>query len=277
MNCHYVTRWITEEWEQEPGSLLYYDFADRQVKRQFSKRLFAEEDTNTGEIEGLLNKYVETPLKQLKPKLLEAKDLQITDWSQYRSLFLYFMIQAARYSKAKLSPEEQKAEEHHLDQMLKKGEDFLNQLVQADMQKNQIVAATMPTGQILFFPEVGFFQIPVKDPGCITDFTFGFVVPITPFIAIARVSKTADIRHLLENRAQLSGFSVGLNDKMQRILIPKLIREQHNDDAISKVMDTQREAAINIVTGTHQIRQLVVEMYRKAGLEVGPIKPDQTN
>lgn len=269
MNCHYVTRWITEEWEQEPGSLLYYDFEDKHLKRQFSKRLFAEEDTNSTEIEGLLNKYAETPLKQLKPKLLEVKDLQITDWNQYRSLFLYFMIQAARYSKAKLTPEEQQTEEHHLDQMLKKGEDFLNQLVQVDMQKNQLVAVTMPTGQILFFPEVGFFQIPVKDPGCITDFTFGFVVPITPFIALARVSKTADVKHLLENRGQLSGFSVGINEKMRKVLIPKLIREQHSDESISKMLDNQRKAAINIVTGTNQIRQLVVDLYKKIGFEVG--------
>ena len=247
------------------------------MKRQFSKRLFAEVDTNTLEVEKLLNRYLETPLKQLKNRLLEAADFKITDWNQYRSLFLYFMIQAARYSKTKLSPDEREAEEHHLDQMLKKGEDFLNQLVLADMQKNHVFAISMPEGQILFFPEAGFFQIPVKDPGCITNFTFGFVVPITPSFAIARVAKTADRKHLLENRDQLSVFSVGLNDKMQRILIPKQIRELYNDGAISNLMVSQREAAINIVTGTHQIRKLVVEMYTNAGLEVGPIKPDQKN
>lgn len=268
MNCHFVTQWLTKDWEYLPGSFYYYDFEEKKVKRQFAKYLFAEEDTNTKEIEDLISKYVEQPLKALKLPLETQSEIKVDKWEHYRATFLYFMIQVARYAKVRAPPKDGV----DLDEMLLKGEEFLDQLVGVSMQKNQIVALTMPPGQILFYPEVGFFQFPVKDPGCITDFTFGYAVPITPFVALAKISKTADMKHLHDNRGQLSSFSIGLSGQKGHVVIPKIIREQKNDLEISKMLESQRQAAIAIVAGTHEIRDLVVQMYESAGMPVGPKK-----
>lgn len=268
MNCHYVTRWITQEWEQAPGSLLYYDFRGNYIKRQYSNRLFADEGTNTSEIEGLISKYVESPLKGLLQQLISKSELVLDNWEQYRAGYLYFMIQSARYSKAMLTPEQRVAEEHHLDRLLLKGEDFLNGLVSIDMEKHQLLAISMPDNQILFFPEVGFYPFPVNDPGCLTEYTFGYILPITPFVALARVSKTADLKQLLGSRAQISGYSVGSGGNNHRVLIPKLLREQKTDQEIIDMFKAQREAAATVITSVEKIRGLVVDMYARAGLEV---------
>lgn len=269
MNCHFVTKWITEKWEHEPGSLWYYDFSDKQIKRQFSKHLFAEDETNSKEIEGLLNKYIEAPLKKFTLSL-NGEPTTITDWIIYRSIFLYFLIQAQRYAKTLGSKETQSQEEHRLDELLKKDEKLLDDIVTIDMAENVIISIVMPPGKILFFPETGFYQIPLTDPGCITNYTMAYVVPITPFIALARVSKTIDFEKTKMERSGFSTFSVGINDHMNRVLIPKLVREQHGDAAIKEMMETHRKAAINIITGVTQIRELVVKMYNIIGLSVGP-------
>lgn len=163
MNCHFVTRSLTKEWEVSGGSLCYYDYSDKTVKRGFAKHLFSEEDTNSDEIEQLINKLVETPLLSLRPKMTSKGPISIDDWATYRSLFLYFMVQAARFSKAQLDDRTETDEEHKLDQLLKKDISYLDQLVSADMQDHQMVTLNMPEGQILFFPEGGFFQVPVAE------------------------------------------------------------------------------------------------------------------
>lgn len=62
---------------------------------------------------------------------------------------------------------------------LLKNEDYLNQLVQIGMKEYNIVLISIPEDQILFFPESGFFQFPVKDNASVTGFTFcyAFLIP----------------------------------------------------------------------------------------------------
>lgn len=189
LNCHFVTRSITKEWEHESGLLYYYDYGTKKVKKFTSKKLFAVNNLNSNSIEILLNKYVETPLINAKNRLLKMENVNIQKWEEYRSLYLYFMIQAGRYSKylnLKSKESEVNNQEHHLDTLLK-NENYLDSFVKIDMDKYNIAIVSVPNDQIIFFPEAGFFQIPVKDSLCASGFTFGYALPITPRLAFIKV------------------------------------------------------------------------------------------
>lgn len=269
MNCHFVTKWLTKEWEYRPGSLWYYDFLDKTIKRQFTEKLFAKEKTNSEEIETLLNRYIETPLKGFKASITSGIS-KVTDWKVYRALFLYFLAQAQRYAKAQLDDNSQTQTLHPLDDLLKKDEKYLDQIIQVDMAEYSIVSVNMPPGKILFFPETGFYQMPLTDPGCITKFTMAYVVPVTPFTALAKVSKTINFEKTKVERDNFSTFSVGINDYMKRVLIPKSVKEQYKHSEIRDMMETDRKTAIDVITGVIQIRELVVKMYSMAGIHIGP-------
>lgn len=154
--------------------------------------------------------------------------------------------------------------------MMLKGEEFLNSLVMAHASDHQVLWLQLPEGYGFFYPELGSFQFPVEDPGCITGWTYGYAVPLTPFVALASVSKTTNVEYLLEQRHQLSMFSLGLNQNVSKALIPPQALKAASDEEICADITRMRQAAVEVAKGVEQIRELAVKMYETVGLKVGP-------
>lgn len=272
MNCHYVPESLTKPWCFQNNSVRYYDFGSDSVEIGSITTLFAEENTNTPKIEQLISKYVEAPLGKFKTSLVGKHSPTrvknhvnaVHAWPVYRALFLYPFVQVKRFMKVK----QLGSDAAKLDEMLLKGEAFLDQLVSVHAADHKALWVELPPEFAFFFPEVGFFQFPVEDPGCITKWTYGYAVPISPFVALATVSKTADENKLLETRHQLSAFSLGLNQNARRALIPP--QAVSDPDVIKEEVHRMRRAAQETTKTVDQIRELVVKMYDTVGLSVGP-------
>jgi hypothetical protein len=273
MNCHFVIRSLTEPWElNKDRRLKYFDFTTGKVGEGDSKNLLAEEDLNSFEIEALLNTLVDQPIDKFKGDLVSGQDaLKVGYWRTFRALHLYFLIQAPRYSKSN-NPKEA---EDLLDQTLRKGEAYLDQLVQVRMETYDLRLFKLPEGRILCFPSTGFFSFPIEDAGCETGFTFSYGVPIFPDVALTLTPKTATEDGLKLLKEQLHGFSVGLTDTCDKVVLPKEMVEQLSEADIVQMMTQLREATRQATAATNELRSLVVKMYETAGLKLGPIKRGQ--
>ncbi len=259
----------------------YYDFPTGKICDGNTGTLFATTDANTREVEQLISKYVEAPLGKFKASLVDRFKAEVvknpikdvSDWAVYRALHLYHFVQVARFKKVRL---EDGKEGSDLDTMLLKGEDYLNQLVMAHASDHKVLWVQLPEGFAFYFPETGFFQFPVEDPGCVTGWTYGYAVPLTPFVALASVGKTVDEKRLFEQRQQLSAFSLGLNQNVSKALIPPQALKAASDEEICAEIIRMREAAVETTKAVGQIRELVVKMYDTVGLKVGPKRPGES-
>ncbi len=278
MNCHYVTEKLTEPWHVRNKDVRYYDFPSGKICDGNTGTLFATTDANTAEIEQLMSKYVEAPLgkfkasliDRFKPELVKNPIKDVADWAVYRALHLYHFVQVARFKKVHL---EDGTEGSDLDAMLLKGEDYLNQLVLAHASDHKVLWIQLPDGFAFYFPETGFFQFPVEDPGCVTGWTYGYAVPLTPFVALASVGKSADEKLLFNQRNQLSAFSLGLNQNVTKALISPQALKAATDEEICAEIQRMRGAAVETAKAVGQIREQVVKMYESVGLKLGPKKP----
>lgn len=273
MNCHVVIRSLTKPWElNKDRRLKYFDFTSGKLGEDDSKTLLAEKDLNSPEIEALLNTLVDQPIDKFKGDLVSGQDaLSVGYWRTFRALHLYFLIQAPRYSKSN-NPKEAEA---LLDQTLKKGETYLDQLIQVRMETYDLRLFNLPEGRVLCFPATGFFSFPIEDLGCQTGFTFSYGVPIFPDVALTLIPKTATENGLKLLMEQLHGFSVGLTDTCEKVVLPKEMVEQLSEVEIIQVMTQLREAARQTTVATNELRSLVVKMYDIVGLELRPIKRGQ--
>ncbi|MBX2988833.1 MAG: hypothetical protein KF802_13160 [Bdellovibrionaceae bacterium] len=270
MNCHFVIRSLTEPWEiNEQRRLKYFDYSIGKVCEGDSKKLFAEEDINTEEVEGLLNKLIDQPLAKFKKDLLSGQDaLKIGYWKTFRALHLYFLLQAPRYAKLNDPKDATSA----LDEVLKKGEDFLDQIVRVRMETHDLRLFKVPDGRVLCFPATGFFSFPIEDAGCETGFTFSYGVPIFSNIALVITPKTATENGLKQLRELLHSFSVGISDSCEKVVLPKEMVEQLGETEIEAMMAGLREGAKMISEGIHELRRLVVKSYEAMGLKLEPIR-----
>lgn len=272
-NCHFVTRFLTKPWEHSGGSLCYYDFEKKELCRGFSKSLFAEDGLNSGEIEALINEYVERPLAGIKPEIVDGTLRDVSDWKTYRALFLYFMIQTQRFGKARLAEKEERYQTQ-LDEFLKRGEGFLDSMVQIKQLEYMIAWVGMPDGIAMFFPETGFFQFPVEDDKCITGYTIAYAFPITPKAAVVMVPLTVNRKKLLEQRGWLQEFSIGLNQNASKVLIAKEVLDYCGDEKVKLEMEKSRESATTLMKNILELRQKTWDLYKAAGFEVRPISDD---
>lgn len=267
MNCHYVTRSLTKPWEHDSGRLFYFDFPTGTIREGRAKTLFALEDTLSLEMEQMISRLVEHPLSVFREVIHNGQGSSISDWATYRALFLYFLMQSERFRISKLDHQATPTS------IFGKDEAFIDQLISVMMETYNVLWIGMPTGHVLFFPESGVFQFPTEDAECVTGFTFSLAVPLTPFMALAMVPKTIAVDRLFEQRAQLQGYSVGVNENASRILIPKVVTDNNKNEILIETITNYRKAGIEVTKATHEIRELTVKMYDLAGLSLGPIKP----
>ena len=224
MNCHYVTRSLTEPWEGAERKLHYYDFKTDEITEDPSKTLFAEKDLIEEKYEDVLSKLIERPLGIFKKQIIEKKQNEVDNWSIFRALFLYFFVQTARFSK--FLAEDSEKPESTLEELLSMEEAALNTIVSKYMERYSVATIGIPEDHVMLFPETGFFTFPLMDSGCITGWTFSYAVPLFPNFALALVPKTLEKSYEDQIKKQLMMYSVGINeDNCNRVVIPANLLE----------------------------------------------------
>ena len=258
INCHVVTESLTKEWEFKGGWLSFFDFKTGEIKQNLSKNLFAVVGLNSSEIEGQINKFVETHLGRFKKTILPKQVTEINNWNLSRALYLYFICQTKRFLKA--NPKVVSSTGLTLDELFAKGEDYLNLLVKFFLEESNIVGFTVPQGHALFFSEIGYFQFPIDDDKALGGFSLATAVPLSPYQVMALVPRTANLKQFSEFHGIIAGFSVGLNDNASRILIPPELLVNNEPQKIIAAILNYRECAKKQIELIGEKRRLVHQM-----------------
>jgi hypothetical protein len=222
---HWISQFLTRPWEiNAKGELAFYDFdAGSLGKPTPSARLFRERRRRSADLEARLNQLLETPLSRARESLLVPGQVRIDDWKTYRAVVLTLFLQAQRTAAMELG------NDNGLSSLLVLTEDEINQMTSLVAQKRRFVRLGIANpAHSLFYPDGGVFSVLARDDGCLTGWSWGMAIPLTPSIAYAWVSETADCDWVFEQcttAAYLQGFSLS-GPKASRVVIPPVLAEQ---------------------------------------------------
>lgn len=261
-NCHYVTRGLTRPWEVDERKLWFYDFEKDAVRDLSSKSLFAENELLSPKAELRFKQVIEDPLIQLREAVRKNPAINNFEWNVFRAASLYFMGQVQRFKLSLMA--EQKDES--LEEFLAKEDSYFDQLVQASLQKYQIIGIGIPSSQQLFFPQAGFFAFFFLDQSQFYGFSSGFAVPLMPHWALAMIPKKADSSELNAALQIISPYSIGLGDSSKQVVIPPDVRANNSDELIREHMKEKRAQAKQMTADFLKMKGLVNQADSIAGL-----------
>lgn len=263
INCHWVTRWVTESWEVEPQrSLRYYDFPSKELKTWSSEWLFAKVGVNSGPVEQWLNRMVEKPLRDVKDALV-ARDLSaLKKWPHYRAASLMIWLQSVRHQETLFGP----ADGGGLAALAGRSDADTDELVKS-FGDYELAGLFPPDNHRLFFPSSGMFAIPVNDPGCLTKANWAFALALHPTMAIAAVPASAalDPESLT---ARLVGYSVGSSAYAEQVVIPPDMVRTRTDNEIISIVTSSRTYVDEVHALTAEIRFATRDLYEVLGVEM---------
>jgi hypothetical protein len=255
---HWVSQFLTAPWEvNEKRDLAFFDFlAGHLGKPTPSKRLFRETRKRSADLEERLNRLIETPFARARGVLLARGDLQIDEWETYRAVALLVMMQPARRHASVAQ------DDAWLEQLLV-SDQKVDELVQLYMTGRRLIrlGSTLPE-HALFYPDGGMFGFLTKDTGCLTQWAWGIAVPVTPSIAFASISDTADWEWLREATAttpHLQAFSLAGPPDARIVVPPDLVARARSTPrwlvehrAKMNELRSALEAARDKIVGVHQ-------------------------
>jgi hypothetical protein len=285
-NDHYIQRALIERWSRQrpdggwDNHLRYFDFRTGSIGASTSYQLFSKVGLNPSAIELRLNQLIESPLTRFRKEDLKrhqrggTSKVKINDHQVLLALSLLLYVQTARVKDA-VNPDDG---ESSLARLLAYDQSTL-EAIAADFQRQyQFASVALPRELFFFFPETGFFQLPVmeKADGCVTGWTFGYALPLTPRTAFLAISPTGDIPLSREAAGVLAGCSVGLNDHCSKVIIPSYVCDQWSDERLAEAIPRRRAEAIELISNISQVRELVAKAYQLAGIELGPVRANAT-
>ena len=216
-NDHYISRFLTKPWEGQNRQLHYFNFESQKFGSQTSRHLFAAEGLNERATEELLNKVVETPLAGLLARTIRTDPsvnvLEPADATIFRALATLWLLQVVRGRDAS-----NRGDGFSLDDVLSKGEDFLNQQAQALSESDKLISVTLPESEKLYFPDIAYFPIPIVGARPIA------AVPLGPHHLFAFVKKDvsrAVIEEHIAEPGRVTCLSVGIGPNTKVTVIPK--------------------------------------------------------
>jgi len=268
---HWVSQFLTKPWEvNEKRELAFFDFAVGDAVRQTpSKRLYREDRLRSAELEERLNKLIETPFSAARATLLATGDIKIDHWPTYRAVVLLVILQAARTQARKAQSDTELAE-------LLASDVEVDQLVQLHMRGRRLVRLGSTLREFaLFYPDGGLFGFLTKDTGCLTEWAWAAAVPVTPSVAFATISETADWSWLVEasrKSAHLQAFSFAGPRDARVVLPPNLVEITRSNPSWliehREKMNAQREAL-------ESLRADALRVFTSRGFRIS-MRPDRT-
>lgn len=260
-NDHYVSKFLSQRWQDPPGSKLrLYDFERERFERRFPKSVFAEADINTRETEGFLNRFIETPVSGYLARVIGkgAGKAELIDTGQvelYRALVGLVALQVQRVKDAKREGIDGKT----LNDLVAGGQPFLDQLVTFTSQRNAVVGITLAQTEALYFNNLGGFVVPIAgdEPARAMALSPRHAVCFAPFGEIA----AQQLRGLARAEGSMSAFSIGLGSHVKQVVIaPDRFEALDRDPvAFKRNLLTSRKAA-------YKVFDLVGEMSAAVGL-----------
>jgi hypothetical protein len=281
-NCHYISRLLTKPWEYGQRMLRFYDFETDRFGSKSSRSMFAGERLNTPNVERWLKDYVEDPLGAIRARIANGDVFPLeNDWACHRAALLMVWLQGGRPTTLR----EQTAREW-LESLARMPEAELNGLVmlmREDHDLRLIHTVASPTGDgfaPLYFPSTGLFPFLVRDPGCLSGWSFALGLPIDVHCALL---VTPTERHveldLAAVRGMLASWSIGLSRALRVVIAPALY-DQEGEGRLRALLHELRRTNDHLVDLVQQCRQLVASAFAEFGLEpqhdgAGRIPPRQ--
>lgn len=216
LNCHFVSRFLTTPWEHGERELSYFDFEEGTIRSHSSKTLFALTDANTREVEGRLNRLIETPVSQALARLtqLRTDSEELFEWPLFRALSLLLMLQPTRAAKGRERSE-------RLEEIVMRPDAELDRLATEAQALYQLGRITVRTDVPLLYPAAGFFPLVAK--GKRGSYEGAIAMPVATrhvFVAVPRSLDwdTATAQWSANGAAPVANASVGTSN---RVVVPR--------------------------------------------------------
>lgn len=180
INSDFVSRFLTEPWEFGSRRLWYYDFDQDLIRSQSSRSLFATQGTNSADVEGRLNRLVESPIAAARAQLwASASEVsQTLEWPLFRALTLLLLLQPFRATESAEGPQTPEA-------MLARPDVEVDGLAHAIGTRYRLMRVTVSRQAPLFYSSDGWFPL-VSEPiggSC----GFGIAIPLNEHHAFVGV------------------------------------------------------------------------------------------
>lgn len=233
-NDHYISRGQTTPWEfDDPWwgekRLCILNLATGTFEWKSSKTHFARTGLNAQNIEQLLNKYVETPLSELRTRIVRKRE-GIKDWREARSIVLALYLQALRTS-AVIEQDSQSGVV--LAQLLEQPEPQIDLIATHLMKGARPVVYCVPPPAQLYFPGYGLFEVPAYGADGI-HFVPCAPIDLRMFIAILPESAGIDLLDDVVGQSDYcSSLSVGLN--APSVVIPPCLLDRKPAEIVAAV------------------------------------------
>ena len=235
LNCHYVSKFIVKPWSVTRSKRPSVDFIDvetRRIERKRIENLFSAEGLNSPELESLLNKHIETPIAQYANSVIVNPENQKDNWHLYLALRLLFFVQILRFS-------ELKGDAHpdlSLEELMRKIDEepnFKEGIIALHDTKFQLNFVRLRQGDFMFYPETGYFAIPIeqkKIQPADGPFCLAWAIPFAPDLILVDVPLNADTTLL--PKIFLGQWSTFEFPGSKRYIVPPSLREHFSDDEI---------------------------------------------
>ena len=264
---HFFSRFMVEAWEcyyRKNNGVWTYNFGAETLEHLPSNKVFARKRVFSDELEKRYNKVIETPLSQYYSSLLAGRDLHRTNREIEKALFLLFFSQSSRVQQA-LEPERGTSLTH----ILSASDETLDDLVNELAVNSRLIRCTSTHHQPMFLPRHGMFAVPYQDTSCLTGWTFGFAIPLTPYVAVLMVSKSVASDTILQ--LPLWACSVGLAPKMNCIIIPPFAADRMAHGRIVQEVNHARAMCDELHQATEGIRYESIQVAKSLGLSVSRV------
>lgn len=242
LNSHFVSRFLTKPWECEQRRLWFYDFTDKRLKNESSRRLFARVDAHEPEFEQRLNRLVETPIAAVRSTLWGAAEdvSQLQEWPLFRALALLVLLQPFRSSDHPDAPAT-------LAKALQNDDSHLDVLVRSIGEQYRFLRVSVSMRSPLFYPSDGYFPLTCEpvDGGC----SFGLAIPLSPqhaFVAVPQhVKREQTLLWVQNDGGFVSNYSVG--HRSDRVVVHPSAVEALSDSKIATALEEARASVIGAI------------------------------
>lgn len=275
---HYVSEWQIKRWlaSKEKKVRVYDTRADR-FSWASPRALFAVKDLNSPDLERRLEQLVETPLTSgatspLRARPASAGVMQAANWRVFRAAWLFMFLQGPRTGSSIAG------ESSVLGGLLARPEHELDALCYLLDRQRKLVWFRHREPR-LFLPSIGYFAVPVHDPGCVTGFGIAQAIPLDPSTALLMMSKTARLSsgapHTLDHRKALPILSVGSGEHVKVLVVPPAVaaayRTREQESQLRNLIAEQRRTAHDILHGIQEIRRIQHDALQRLGAQVSRV------
>jgi hypothetical protein len=246
-NDHYITRFLTDPWEFGERRLHYFDFETGEFDDDPSKNLYARDDLNSSAVEKWLNKVIETPLSNARPRLQAADPSALDDPRFFRAAVLMLMLQGLRTGTAveEAGSDSERLSTRTLEGLAAMSLHEIDQLVAAIGQSHSLYLVFSPTRDgkwtPLSVPSTGIFPVTFPDRVCLSGWATGLTLALDPRCALLAAPAGDQSQLDLKVAAEtLPWRSVGTTDSTRVVLHPALVDAMPPDQLRRELLQMRR-------------------------------------